>query len=197
MLIRVGDKKNISLKVIDANNYPVFDDTVVATIQNKSNEKFFNGLFWVEDECELMIPHKEGGLYSIDFIPEEVSLYEINIKSKSYGISSKITLQSTDSISGNRGVDEDMMVNPIIKLTNKTLKNQDGTDTTILDANKNPLVGVKITCYDSKTKDVVAVTQSDNSGAWEMILKHGTYFFTFEKDGFITVAFERTVDICP
>ena len=90
-----------------------------------------------------------------------------------------------------------MSYNPIVKITNKVFKNQDGTDTTILDSNKNPLPGVKITCYDMKTKDVVAVTQSDSNGAWEMYVKHGSYFFTFEKDGYISVSFERTVDICP
>lgn len=197
MLVKVGDTQNISLRVVDINNYPVFDDTVVATIKDKIKEKFFNGLFWVESQCELIIPHKENGIYAIDFIPEEVSIYEIEIKSKTYSLSSKITMQVTDDLTADDNIDEDMSYNPIIKLTNKLLKNQDGTDTTILDANNNPMVGVTITCYDSKTKDVVAVAQSDTNGAWQMILKHGTYFFTFEKDGYITVAFERTVDICP
>lgn len=193
MLIKVGEPYSIALKVTDANNYPVFDDTVVATIQDKSNNKFFNGLFWVDGQCELIIPHKDNGTYSMDFLPEQVSFFEINLKSKSYKIANREIIQSTDVI---EEVDPDMSVIPITKINNKTFKNQDGTDTTIVDVNKNPLTGVKVTCYDAKTKLVVAVAQSDPTGAWEMILKHGTYFFTFEKDGYVGVSFERTVDTC-
>ena len=197
MLVKVGEKYNISLKVVDVNDYPVFDDIVVATIEDKSNNKFFNGLFWVDGECGLMIPHVGDGVYSINFIPEQVSVYEISIKSKTYAISKQETIQSANDTGEDEEIDPDMSYNPIVKLTNKTFKNQDGTDTTILDINKKPILGVKITCYDATTKEVVAVAQSDVNGEWEMILKHGTYFFTFEKDGYITVAFERTVDICP
>lgn len=195
MLIQIGTTYNIALKVVDVNDYPVFDDTVVATIEDKSNNKFFNGLFWVDEQCELMVPHKGDGVYSIDFVPEQITVYEIGIKSKTYKLFNKEILQSVDNIVND--IDPEMSYNPIVKLTNEVFKNQDGTDTTILDIEKKPILGVKITCYDAKTKEVVAVTQSDVNGHWEMLVKHGTYFFTFEKDGYITVAFERTVDICP
>ena len=195
MLVKVGEVKSFALKVVDANNYPVFDDTVVATIKDKSNDKFFNGLFWVDKQCELIVPHKGDGIYSFDFIPEQVSFFEVDLKSKSHRIASKEIIESIENI--DEDIDSGMSYNPIVKITNKVFKNQDGTDTTILDSNKNPLPGVKITCYDMKTKDVVAVTQSNSKGEWEMYVKHGSYFFTFEKDGYISVSFERTVDICP
>lgn len=195
MLVKVGEKYNISLKVIDANEYPVFDDIVVATIEDKSNKKFFNGLFWVDGECGLMIPHVGDGVYSIYFIPEQVSVYEIKIQSRTYSISKHETIQSVTDLEGD-DVDNDMSYSPITKITSRNFKNQDGTDTTIVDINNKPVAGVKITCYDAKTKEVVAVSQSDTKGDWEMIIKHGVYFFTFEKDGYITVSFERTVSTC-
>ena len=135
------------------------------------------------------------GIYSFDFIPEQVSFFEIDLKSNSHSIASKEIIESIEDI--DEDIDSEMSYNPIVKITNKVFKNQDGTDTTILDSNRNPLPGVRIACYDMKTKDVVAVTQSDPNGEWEMYVRHGSYFFTFEKDGYISVSFERTVDICP
>lgn len=195
MLVKVGEKHNIFLKVVDADEFPVFDDIVVATIEDKSNNKFFNGLFWVDGECGLMIPHVGDGVYSIYFIPEQASVYEIKIQSRAYSISRHETIQGVTNLE-EEDIDNDMSYTPITKITSSNFKNQDGTDTRIVDINNNPVSGVKVTCYDANTKEVVAVSQSDINGDWEMIIKHGTYFFTFEKDGFITVSFERTVDIC-
>lgn len=190
MLVKLGEIHEISLKAVDVNERPIVGDTVVATIKDKSNNKFFNGLFWVDDQCELLIPHKGDGNYSLNFVPETLSLFEINIKSKLCIAYKNYVIQS---FAGDESINGGATVTPIVKITSKTFLNQDGTNTTIVDSNNNPMLGVKITCYDSATKKAVAVAQSDINGDWEMIIKKGTYFFTFESDGYIAVSFERTV----
>lgn len=198
MIVQLGSTYDVELKVLDRNGFPVIDDIVTATIINRNNNKYFNGLFWVNSECELTLPHKEDGNYSITILFDIECSYSIDIKSNEYKISSKKEIQVIEQrgMDSKEEIDEGMGILPRVELSHSTLRNQDGSDTTIVDVRDNPLPGVIITCYDSKTKEVVAVSQSDINGHWGMFVKHGVYFFTFESDGYITTSFERTVDIC-
>lgn len=190
MLVRIGDVHEISLRAIDINDRPIIDDTVVATIKDKTENKFFNGLFWSDEECELVIPHIGDGNYSLKFIPETLSLFEVNVNATSSAAYKSYIIQS---FHGEKDIETGDIITPIVKITSKTFLNQDSTNSVILNSNNTPILGAKITCYDSSTKKAVAVAQSDMNGDWEMLIKKGTYFFTFESEGYVTVSFERTV----
>lgn len=181
MLIQMGSPFNISITVIDS-GMPVTDDIVTGSIKDISSGKFFNGLFWSDEECTIIVPHKEDGIYELAFTPDKVSSFEINIRSEKYPVSRAEVIHSY----------EEGCEDALININNATFLNQDGTDSITTDASGTPLRGVSISCYDLNG-EIIAVTQSNDLGEWSMLVRRGTYFFTFEKEGFISVSFERTV----
>lgn len=186
MLGELGTSYELKLTVKDTHDNLITDDIVKAVIQDISSQKYFNGLFWIDQEAEIIIPHKNNGEYAMIFKPDYASTFKLVISSEQYDL---VETQIIQFYSG--GIIPDG-VTPV-KLDQDNFKNQDGTDTTILDVNGKPLVGVKISCYNKETKEVVAVSQSNDFGEWAMIIPEGYYFFVFEKDGYLSVSFERTV----
>lgn len=186
MLNELGTSYELKLVVKDSFGHIVTDDIVKAVIQDISSQKYFNGLFWIEQEAEIIIPHKVNGEYAMMFKPDYASSFKLTISSQQHNLSESQVVQfyAGDIIPDG--------VTPV-KIDQSNFKNQDGTDTTILDINGKPLVGVKISCYNKDTKEVVAVSQSNDFGEWAMIIPEGYYFFVFEKDGYLSISFERTV----
>ena len=185
MYIGVGETYKVALDVLDEFNAPIVSDVVVATIKDRNSGLNYNGLFWQETGCEIMVPHIGNGRYGFDFKVEEQSVFDINIFSKKFPIAKSFVIESFEKV--------EVKENTYVKITSKNFRYQDGSDTIILSENGNPLAGVKISCYNPDNKEVIAVTQSDSFGEWSMIIPKGKSFFIFEKDGYATVSFERTV----
>lgn len=86
MFIKVNSKHNVSLMVKDAGGNRITDDNPIAVIYDKDNNKYFNGLFWVDSKIELSMPHVINGVYTIVFSPDIASTFEISIKSEAYNL---------------------------------------------------------------------------------------------------------------
>lgn len=182
----LGKPYTLCLHVTDTTGMPVTDDIVRVKIQDISTNKYFNGMFWIEQESELIVPHDNNGTYKVTFNPDFCSAFKLNIYSEKHNAADTQLLQVYSG-----GIIPDG-VTPV-KIGSSNFKSQDGTDTTILDIHEKPLVGVKISCFNKETKEIVAVSQTNDLGEWEMIIPEGYYFFMFEKEGYLSVSFERTV----
>lgn len=182
MLHKLGEPFTISVQVLSESGLPIIDDIVIATIKDVGKNKFFNGLFWSDHECSILVSHKENGIYELEFIPETISSFEITIRSNKYPFAKSELLYTFEE--GNK----DSLVN----IDSSSFMNQDLTDTKIIDSDGKAIVGATISCFDLKG-EIISVTQSNENGEWAMIIPRGTYFFTFEKESYISVSFERTV----
>lgn len=181
MFLKIGETASLAIEVKN-DNLPVVDDIILAKIKNIKNNNFFNGLFWVSEECTIFVNHKENGIYELLFTPDEVSTYEATMYSKNYPVAMSKTIYCFEE-----GTEDSL-----VPIDSKTFKNQDGSDTKIVNQSGVPITGAKITCF-NLSGEVEAVTQSNDTGDWNMLIKRGRYFFSFEKDGFVSVSFERTV----
>lgn len=181
--VLLGEPYTISLEVKDSNDRIVCDSIATIKIYDELKKKYFNGIFWVNDSVDIMVYHSYDGIYSYEFVPEEVGMYMLTLTNKAYS----------------RSIQEEIRVaalseDEVINISSDKFFNQDGTDTKITDVSGSPMAGVKISAYNKETKMLEAVTQSDLDGNWSLILKPSTYIFMFEKDGYISVSFERTVE---
>lgn len=185
MFVKTGSVYQIKVSLTNKeDNTAISDANIFISIRRKTDDKYFNGMFWSDDVSEIFVDHVSNGNYIYEFTPTSEDVYVINKRASNYPYAEGETIQVFDVLEEGE----------LIKITNKNLLGNDSTDTTILDINQKPMPGVKISCYNTETKSVEAVTQSDENGCWEMIIKRGTYFFMFEKDGYITTSFERSVE---
>lgn len=92
MIINVGQKINLNLDVFDKNGISVLNDTPKAKIKSKSNGKFFNGLFFSDEEIDFIIPHLGGGVYGFDFLSDSKDEFEVSLVSEKYEISKTLDL---------------------------------------------------------------------------------------------------------
>jgi len=182
MFVDVGQEYQVQATITDSTGGLVGDDTVIVSIYDTRRKIYFNGIIWTEDECEITMPHIGSGVYSFVFVPETESIFSLTIRATNNIYSQIIGIESMKE---NGGIP--------IKIDSSLFLNQDGTNSILLDINSNPIIGVKISCYNKDTKEIIGVSQSNQTGEWSMMIPQGTYFFTFEKDGFISVSFERTV----
>lgn len=139
------------------------------------NNKYYTGEEWVDDEVlvnlnpHLSINFEFLGNHSVKIFSDDVLVEEF-----------RITVKEPDLAP--------------IKVSNLTIKNTDGSCTTLVDSINNlPIIGAKISAYSMKTKELVSVTQSDEEGNWAMYIKSGNYIFLFEKDGYLSKSLERAV----
>ncbi|MEG0728132.1 MAG: hypothetical protein RR420_00780 [Anaerovoracaceae bacterium] len=118
---------------------------------------------------ELAVPILDEGKYSIVTRPN-------NMYSETY------------NVVGSNVAD----IQPII-ISNTSFSNQDGTDSTILDDKRNPIKDIYIRAYDMATTTLVSEAYTNANGAWSLALRPAKYMFIFEKEGYASVSFERTV----
>lgn len=282
MLVELNSTYNISLEVKDGGK-PILDDTPFCTIKDLKTGKYYNGLFWADSKVELSMAHLINGVYTMKFVPDTLSKFEINCRSARYNISktetieshtddwqevtwqvgcpydlvrvksdaklrlrnidsglkliihnpktnlyyskdgwvsehSKINMQEIqngiyvysfvpeDCTKYNIKVVENMLIldkfilnvvdkevdNTLRVIGSKTIKAQDGSDTTVIGKNGAFIPGVKVTCY-NKDKEIVSTAQTDQVGEWTMRVMPGKYLFVFEKDEYVTISLEREV----
>lgn len=180
--INPGEICNLEINITDSNKNAVMDDVVFAVIYDTRNKIFFNGFMWTDIECQISMPHIENGKYSITFTPDTESIFNVKVKSENYPFGYTKIIRTMKELGA-----------APIQLSNINFKNQDGTDSLLIDKQGRPIQGVKISCFDTETKDIVGISQTNAEGEWNMMIPAGKYFFTFEKDGYISVSFERSV----
>lgn len=164
--------------------YPLSDINVIPTVKicKEISNMYWNGAAWSTEPVHINMTVIEGGISTYIFIPDEESNYYITIFD---GIDEMLIAIQATKIADN--------IAPII-VTNKSLKSLDGTDCTIMNESGITLSAVKILVYDLFTKQIISQTVSDTNGSWSLILKPGKYYFTFEKDGYIPIGMQRTVN---
>lgn len=154
----------------------------VCMISSEDTGEYWSGTTWKTEPIKLQMSDSGNKHFEYTFVPKEVGKYCVTIeegKSRQY----HYTLEVTDDA-------EDIA--PVI-VTNYTLLSLDGSDSTVVADNEFPISGADVIVYDLSSKEVVAKTQTNSSGEWQLMLKPGVWQFVFQKDGYISVAFERKV----
>ena len=154
---------------------------VFCTIADERTGEYWTGYTWQREEAVLTMTHIGNGKFSYAFAPKEIGDYLICITCDKTQY--QYLLQVVESAEN---------IPPVI-VTNRTLLSLDGSDSTVIADNEFPIAGADIKVYDPATKEIVARTQTNTDGEWQLMLKPGVWQFLFEKDGYISVAFERTV----
>lgn len=144
------------------------------------DHKYYNGRSW-QDEIKENLMVLANGTRKFSFIPDVDGDYGITIKCED---SEFYYVLQASSIAEN--------IAPVL-VSNQTLRSLDGTDAKVIDAKGLPLSGASITAFNPVTKEVVGKTTTNHTGDWSMLLKPGKWHFLFEKQGYISVGFERTV----
>lgn len=183
MLLQLGQSTKFSLLVTDINGNRVSNDTPIAIIKDLQANKFWNGIIWSDTEASIMLLHIENGIYSYEYAPDKIGVYQVSMTSETYDIATSTVLDVREDINGTPGA---------IVVSSETLLAVDGTNCTVMQKGQ-PLLGVKVSVYDKSTKDVVARTFTDADGKWQVTIVPGTYFFVFEKEGCVSITLERMV----
>ena len=147
--------------------------------RGENHQYYFDG-GWQNDLKENSMSLVNSA-YKFSFIPDIDGDYGITIKC---GDSEFYYVLQASSVAAN--------ITPVL-VSNQTLRSLDGTDTTVLDAKGVPLSNVSVTAFDPSSKEVVGKTTTNHSGEWSLLLKPGKWHFLFEKQGYISFAFERVV----
>lgn len=185
MMLQLGESYTIEMDVFNIDGEAVPDAEVFCVIKNKANGQYFNGVFFTENETELSMKHDKNGKYSLIFSPNFCSIFEITTKCSEYNL---IEVNNVEVYENQNFDSVPIMINQ------DNFESQNGTDSVICDEKLNPIMGVKINVYKKENGELVAVSQSDSEGHWNLMIPKGEYIFLFEKDGFITASFERTVE---
>lgn len=162
--------------------YPVEDTSLqpVVKICREEDKTYWDGTRWIIDPTELQMDILESSVSTYTFTPELEGKYYITIFDGQNDL--LMVLQAT-SVSDT--------VAPVV-VNHTSMKSQDGTNCVLTTESGTPLPGVKISVYDS-SNSLVTETASDTNGGWSLLLKPAKYYFVFEKDGYASVGFTRTV----
>lgn len=155
-------------------------DIPVCSISRDSDGKYLSADEWV-NECTEHSMTLVNDSYKFSFTPPTDDNYGITVKC---GDSQFYYILKSMSVAEN--------IAPVL-VTNQTLKALDGTQSDVVDHKGVPLSEVSVTAFDISTKKVVGKAVTNLRGEWSMLLKPGTWQFLFEKQGHISVGFERTV----
>lgn len=149
-------------------------------ITRGDDHQYYAGGVWQEELKENPMVLTDNA-YKFSFIPNIDGDYGITIKCEN---SEFYYVLRASSIAEN--------IAPVL-VSNQTLRSLDGTDATVVDAKGALLSGASVTVFDPSSKEIVGKTTTNYAGEWSMLLKPGKWHFLFEKQGYISVGFERVV----
>jgi hypothetical protein len=156
-------------------------ETVQVRISRDLDAMYWDGTSWTTSVTLLTMPLLESNVYTYTFLPDTESDYSITITSGDNELFYILNVTTN-------GDD----VSPVF-VDHETFRSTDGTDSTTKDEAGNPMANVSVSVFDSVTKEIVGKTMSNTAGEWNMMIKPGQYYFIFEKEGYMSVSFERTV----
>ena len=136
---------------------------------------------WENTPAELSMTHIGSNVFTCSFIPSVESDYILTIVDDTYEGMFAITA----SIAGSD-------VLPVLIGSNSVLSNN-GTDSVVVSEKGIPLPGVSVKIFNPVTKELTGTATTNDSGEWSLLVKPGRYIFMFEKDGYSSAGFERTV----
>lgn len=151
------------------------------TIAKEDSGFYFTGTTWKKCQTKLPLTPMNAGKYGYKFTPRDLGTYCISI------------------VCGNTKyhyileVVEDAKNLPPVIVTNASLLSLDGTDSTVIADNGVPIDKAEVTVYDPVSKEIVAKTSTNMAGEWQLMLEPGIWQFLFQKDGYISISFEREV----
>ena len=156
------------------------DSSPTCVILRGEDHQYYADGNWQDDLKENSMSLVNGA-HKFSFTPDIDGEYGITIKCEN---SEFYYVLQASSVAAN--------IAPVL-VSNQTLRSLDGTDSMVLDAKGVPLSGVSVTVFDPASKEIVGKTTTNYSGEWSLLLKPGKWHFLFEKQGYISVGFERTV----
>lgn len=157
------------------------DGALYCNIANESTGEYWDGYKWNTNVISLPLSPISGGKYGYSFTPKEVGAYCITVVcgDKQYHYILNV-------------VETAKNIAPVI-VSNNSLLSLDGSDSTVIADNGVPVDKAEVIVYDPDTKEVVAKTSTNQAGEWQLLLEPGVWFFTFQRDGYVSISFERTV----
>jgi len=191
MIAEINKVFSVSFLVTDSAGQSVTNDCPVLTIRNAQTNKYFNGVSWSDSPSELSMNRLSvsGGVYTCSFTPNISGEYDIKCTSKDYGVESfcsiNVGLSDSEPYTQSLNLSE-------VSIGSFNFDNGKDTNSVIKTLGNNPLGGVKISCINANG-GITASSLSTSGGEWAMSIPHGTYTFIFEKDGFISKSYVRTV----
>lgn len=155
---------------------------VEVQINRGLDDSYFNGSLFQPEKAKCQMTNLGDGIFTLSFTPDMISDYTIIVSADdgSENIVILDVLEHSDNI-------------PPSIVTHKSITSADGTDARCVDDNFNPLSDVVITAYSLPKKEVKGKATSDKMGQWSLTLKPGLYFFTFDREGYMSVGLERRI----
>lgn len=151
------------------------------SIARETDGLYWDGAEWRDKPISMeMNLIDESDSFTYKFIPATVDRYLVVITSGDKQIPFTLNV-----------VDQADDIPPVI-VSSETLPSLDGSNSLCVSDKGMPLQGVSITVY-SKSREIIATTMSNSDGSWSIMIRPGRYTFIFEKAGFISVGFERSV----
>lgn len=164
----------------------VDDASLRMTIRSDATGEYLAAAGRTEDYAEVPMSLFGEGVYIYIFTPDVAEEYTITCFDETYNLSCAYALKAID-LTATSGE------NSLISVNSSGLNSTDGTNSTIKDADGNPMSEAIISAYDSENS-LVARCMSIYDGTWQMYLRAGQYRFEFKKDGYLPVSFGRTVE---
>jgi len=84
--IKLNEDFTVSLLVHDQNGQNVDNDTPFAVIQNLSDNKYWNGIAWQDNQFNITLNYAFDGIYNYTFKPDITGQISIKCTSVNYGI---------------------------------------------------------------------------------------------------------------
>lgn len=158
------------------------DEDVTVNILRNADGKVYSGSNWVSSPFVINMINLGSNVFVYNFTPDQEGQYSITIHSLNEYKTGFILDVANEGSS-----------TPPVIVNSNSLLNADGSDTTVTNLNGLPLKGVKVCAFNAATREVSAETMTNEEGEWSMTLVPGTYFFSFEKESYVSIGFERSV----
>ena len=189
IVIDTYSEQSSSVLWVKGESFNINYGTAAATSATVSIKQEYTGLYlqsdnsWSANKAELAMLVVTDNVFSFIFTPDVATqcLICCNAENEDSLIYVLDIRESNDDITP-------------ITVNNKTVVSLDGSDSTLVEDRTNEgIEGVMVSAYNSITKNKVNTAYSNSDGTWSMLLRPGMYIFTFTKDGYDDVSFERQV----
>lgn len=162
-------------------------DSALLRIFREEDLSYWNGEEWQDNpDSWIELPYDmEKDQFFYSFVVESFLPYKVEVQTES-GTSMIFFVQAAEG---------EYVEAPVI-LSSSTFAANDGSDSRVLNALREPVQNAVVSCYDVKNpndKKLIAEATTDSDGKWSMAVPPGRYYFLFRCDGFIAKGFEREV----
>ena len=154
----------------------------------KSGYEFWNGYKWTNIETHLQMDNVADNMFVYTIANDNFRNYEISI----FDEFNSIKIETQNIIATEEQPTTPFDPSEVLIITNKTLKQSNGEDTTIMDEDNKYLKGVSVIAVNKETLQEKE-TLTDENGEWKLRLNHGDYVFIFSLDNYGQISIERSI----